>query len=120
MYNEKRALLQNLRLRRYGALAALTLLATALRLFGLDSDLWLDEVVSLVNYFRRSPSAILTAYQSPNQHLLYSVLASISRSTFGESAWSVRLPAALAGIASIPAFFWLASGRTIRAAFQEV
>ena len=108
MYNEKRALLQNLRLRRYGALAALTLLATALRLFGLDSDLWLDEVVSLVNYFRRSPSAILTAYQSPNQHLLYSVLASISRSTFGESAWSVRLPAALAGIASIPAFFWLA------------
>ena len=109
LHNEKRQIPKDLWLRRYWALAALTLLAAALRLFGLDSDLWLDEVVSLVKYFRLSPSAVFTAYESPNQHLLYSVVASISRSAFGESAWAVRLPAALAGIASIPAFFWLAS-----------
>lgn len=90
------------------SILALTLAGAALRLFQLHSDLWLDEVVSLVTYFRLSPLAVWTAYESPNQHVLYSFLASISRALLGESAWSVRLPAALAGIASIPAFFSLA------------
>lgn len=89
------------------ALAALTLLGAVLRIFQLNSDLWLDEVVSLTTYFRLSPLDVWTVYKSPNQHVLYSFLASLCRAVLGESAWAVRLPAALAGIASIPAFFYL-------------
>ena len=89
-------------------LAGATLLGAILRLFRLDSGLWLDEVVSLVTYFRLPAGEIVTSYESANQHLLYSLLAHGSRALFGESAWSVRLPSALLGIFSIPALYLLA------------
>jgi len=69
--------------------------------------MWLDEVISLVTYFRLPPQETVLAYQSPNQHLLYSVLASLSISCFGESAWAARLPSTVLGTASIPAIYWL-------------
>ncbi|MCX6607016.1 MAG: glycosyltransferase family 39 protein [Acidobacteria bacterium] len=89
-------------------LAALTLLGAVLRAFQLNSDLWLDEVVSLVTYFRLPLRETVFAYESPNQHVLYSALASLSLSWFGESAWAARLPAAILGAASVPAIYWLA------------
>ena len=76
-------------------LAALTLLGAVLRAFQLNSDLWLDEVVSLVTYFRLPLRETVFAYESPNQHVLYSALASLSLSWFGESAWAARFPAAV-------------------------
>ena len=89
-------------------LAAITLLGAVLRTVQLNSDLWLDEVVSLVTYFRLPLREAVFAYESPNQHVLYSALASLSLSWFGESAWAARLPAAILGAASIPAIYWLA------------
>lgn len=90
------------------ALGAITCVGAVLRLIQLNSDLWLDEVVSLVSYFRLSPTQAFFAYDSPNQHLLYSMLASLSISCFGESAWAARLPSAVLGAASIPAIYYLA------------
>ena len=77
----------------------------ALRLYALDGGLWLDEVLTLVNYARVPLGAIVTSYPDQNQHVLYSVLARLSFILFGESGWALRLPAALFGVASLIALF---------------
>jgi len=76
-------------------------LAVALRCLSLNSDLWLDEVLSLVQYVRLDLGEILTDFRDDNQHLLYSALAHASIGIFGESAAAFRLPAMLFGAASI-------------------
>lgn len=88
-------------------LAALTAIAAAFRLPGLNSDLWLDELATVVSYLRLSPLETLQTYTSANQHLLYSFFGSISFQLFGESAWSARLPATVLGVAGIPALYFM-------------
>jgi hypothetical protein len=88
------------------ALIALSLVALALRLWNLNSDLWIDEVFTLLDFVRQPVGQIMTSFPSQNQHMLFSVLAHISTNVFGESAWSLRLPSVLLGVASICAFFF--------------
>ncbi|MEW5917972.1 MAG: glycosyltransferase family 39 protein, partial [Gemmatimonadota bacterium] len=90
------------------ALGALMLVAVIARGIGLNGGLWIDEIYSLVRSFRSPLASILTEYWGDNHHPLYAVLAHASRGAFGESAWSVRLPALLFGVATIPALFALA------------
>ncbi len=90
------------------ALAAITGVGAVLRLVGLDGDLWLDEIVTVRDYASQSVGVILTRYDGPNNHLLNSLLAHISIGAFGYEEWAIRLPALLAGIATIPAFLWVA------------
>jgi 4-amino-4-deoxy-L-arabinose transferase-like glycosyltransferase len=94
--------------RTIAALLLVTLLAAVLRIVGLNHDLWLDEIATTVNYLRNSPLEILSTYRSANQHLLYSLLGSVSFSVFGESAWSARLPAVVLGVGAIPGLYVLA------------
>ena len=89
------------------ALIILTFIALGLRLWNLNSDLWVDEVFTLLDFARPSFKEILTSFPSQNQHLLYSILAHTSIEIFGESAWSLRLPAVVFGAASVPALFLL-------------
>lgn len=89
-------------------LALLLLVAGALRALQLDSPLWYDEIVTLVEFVRLPPAELLSTYPSTNNHLLYSLLAHTSIAVFGESAWALRLPAALLGLGSLAAFWWLA------------
>src|SRR5438067_801062 len=85
--------------------AGLTLLALALRVWRLDSCLWLDEILTMV-YFARPPAGeIISSFPNQNQHMLYSLLAHFSIRWFGESAWALRLPAVLFGAATVPALF---------------
>lgn len=88
-------------------LLGLTAIALVLRLVNIDSGLWIDEISSLVNQFRLPVADVFTSYIGDNQHPLYAVLASISIATFGEHAWSIRLPAVLFGVASVPALYLL-------------
>jgi uncharacterized membrane protein len=88
-------------------LIALTLAALILRLVNLDSGLWLDEIYALVYQYRSPVAEVMTHYAGDNQHPLYAVLASGSISVFGEHNWSIRLPAVLFGVASIPALYFL-------------
>ncbi|HEX5418101.1 MAG TPA: glycosyltransferase family 39 protein [Chloroflexota bacterium] len=81
--------------------------ATALRLYGLNAGLWYDEIVTDVLYARLPYGSIVTTFDSENQHFLYSILAHTSIQVFGESAWALRLPAALFGIAGIWALYLL-------------
>lgn len=88
-------------------LIGLTVIALVLRLVKLDSGLWLDEIYSLVKQFRLPLTELFRNYFGDNQHPLYAVLASASHSVFGEHAWSIRLPAVLFGVASVPALYSL-------------
>jgi hypothetical protein len=76
-------------------------------LWHLNSCLWFDEVLTLLDFARPSAAAILTSFPSQNQHMLYSLLAHGCIVLFGESAWAMRLPAVFFGIASLWALFFL-------------
>ncbi len=93
--------------RESAALLAVLAVALALRLRDLGDGLWFDEIQTLVDYVRLPLGRLLTTYDSQNQHMLYSLLARVSVTTFGESAWALRLPAALLGVAGIWALYEL-------------
>jgi len=86
-------------------IGALTALALCLRLYRLNNGLWLDEILTMVDFARPPLRQIISSFGNQNQHMLYSVLSHISMSIFGEQAWSLRLPAALFGAATIPVLF---------------
>ncbi len=84
------------------------LVAAVLRFIGLQSGLWYDEIMTLVLSVRHPFSQIVTEFVGVNAHPLYSVMAHASLSVFGESAWALRLPAAVFGIASVLMVYLLA------------
>jgi mannosyltransferase len=86
-------------------ITAILCLAAVLRLYALDSGLWLDEILTYVNYARLPFGEIITTYDDQNQHFLYTLLAHASMVIFGDSTWSLRLPAALFGVGSIWALY---------------
>lgn len=94
----------------WGWLALLTLLALGLRVIGLDGGLWYDEIRTLLDSVRSPLGTILTVFPGNNQHTLFSVLAHLSIGLFGEHAWSLRLPAMLIGVATVPMLYFFARG----------
>ena len=95
--------------------ASLTVLGAALRIIGLNSGLWLDEIMFLVNTVRHPLAQIITVFPSDTQHPLYSILARLSVDLFGEHPWSLRLPAMIFGTLSIPALYMLGVAVTTQA-----
>jgi mannosyltransferase len=89
----------------FGVLAV----GAALRFYALGEGLWHDEVRALVIYARAPFAEILTTFDSQNQHLLYSLLAHGALSVVGDEVVALRLPAALFGLASLWATYWLGS-----------
>ena len=88
--------------------AGLILCAVVLRLYSLDIGIWFDEMLTHVNYMPLSVGQIVSTYHDANNHVLFSVLARLSLSLFGDSVWALRLPAACFGIGSIWALYALA------------
>jgi uncharacterized membrane protein len=89
-------------------LAAVTLLGLGLRVWHLNSDLWLDEISPLVDYRDVSAWQVVTTHTGFYSHLLNTLLVKASVGVFGEQAWAVRLPAMLWGTATIPVFYRVA------------
>ena len=89
-------------------LGAITALALALRLFHVDSDLWLDEIAPVMDYGRMSVLEVIASYQRSNNHLLNTLAVKASVALFGEREWAIRLPALLVGTATVPALYWVA------------
>ena len=87
-------------------LLAVTALAALLRLYALPQSLWIDEIATL-QYTTTDLFSQLALFVSPNDHLLNTLLMKLSIALFGESEWSVRLPAVLFGIATVPLFYLL-------------
>ncbi|MGA2720792.1 MAG: glycosyltransferase family 39 protein [Bryobacteraceae bacterium] len=88
-------------------LTALTILAAGLRVIGVDKGPWWDEIYFLVTTVRRPLAEIVTIFPGDTQHPLYSILARLSILAFGEHVWSLRLPAVVFGVASIPVIYLL-------------
>lgn len=93
--------------RSYLILAILCVVALGLRLWRLNTDLWFDEILMVIDLIRLPFGDMVTSFTSQNQHLLYTILAHTSARWFGESAWAVRLPSVLFGVGSIWALFLL-------------
>jgi len=87
-------------------IGSLTFLAVILRLIGLNSGLWLDEIETLVHFARHSLPEIIGHY-STNNHPLYSVLAHAALQSLGEHPWSLRVPAMVFGVACVPMLYVL-------------
>ncbi len=94
--------------RNWAILGALSALAIVVRAIGLESGLWFDEISALGQSYREPLVWQFTTYEDDFHHPLYSVFARISLVLFGESAWAIRLPAALFGAATIPLVYLLA------------
>lgn len=95
-------------------LLVLTVLAAALRVIGINRGLWWDEIEFLLVSVRHPLAEIVTIFPGDIQHPLYAILARLSILTFGEHVWSLRLPALLFGIASIPMLYLLGASVTTR------
>jgi 4-amino-4-deoxy-L-arabinose transferase-like glycosyltransferase len=91
--------------RQPAILLALTLAAGAARLYRLRQSLWYDEIFSLFRFFRSDWLSLVTAMPDPNHHPLYSLLAKLSLGLFGESEWSLRLPAFLLSALTPPLLY---------------
>lgn len=88
-------------------LSVLSVIALLLRLWHLNSDLWFDELLTLLNFVRLPLGDLVTSLPDQNNHLLFSALSYASVRVFGESSWSVRLPSVLFGVMSLWALFLL-------------
>ena len=106
------------RARRW-TLSGLVLLAALLRLHGLGSQLWLDEMDALSASIRRPAAEILTRWPSTTSHVLHDLCSHVSVAIFGETAFALRLPAALFGVGGVAALFLFTEpvlGRRVAAA----
>ncbi|HEX4564141.1 MAG TPA: glycosyltransferase family 39 protein [Solirubrobacteraceae bacterium] len=85
-------------------LAALVVLAAALRLPTLaQQSFWYDEAFSAVHVFHSSLSATLKAMvHTENSPPLWYLLGWVDVRVLGDGAFALRLPSALAGIATVP------------------
>jgi uncharacterized membrane protein len=89
-------------------IAFLSLAALVLRLIGVNGGLWYDEIMTLILSVRLPLSEIVMEFPSNNQHSLYSVLGHLSVRLFGDHPWSLRLPAVLLGVATVPVLYLFA------------
>jgi uncharacterized membrane protein len=88
-------------------LALITLVGLLLRTHNLGQDLWLDEISPIVDYSKLSAAQVIGSYLRSNNHLMNTLLLKSSIAVFGQSEWSVRLPAVTFGVLGIPALYWV-------------
>lgn len=90
------------------ALLTITLLAVFARAYAINSQLWLDEINTVLGSIRYTSLQIAIDGVGGNTHVLNSLLARWCLVMFGESPIVLRLPAALFGVASVPMLYVLA------------
>lgn len=83
-------------------LLLVTLLAGVVRLVLLPLPLGHDEAYTFVGFASRSLPALVSDYSLPNNHIFHSLLVHLSTGLLGVHAWSVRLPAFVAGVLTVP------------------
>jgi len=84
------------------ALGWITLLGIVCRLAALRQPMRYDESVTWAYFVGRPWHTIVSQYQFPNNHVLYSLLAKATSSLAPWAPWALRLPALVAGIAIVP------------------
>ena len=93
-------------------LCAILAVALVLRAINLNAGLWFDEIDTLVHYTRLPAAELLTVYPSLNHHVLFTLEAKAAIALFGESAWALRFPSLVFGVASVWAL-WLVAREVV-------
>ncbi|SPH16824.1 hypothetical protein DEA8626_00338 [Defluviimonas aquaemixtae] len=96
-------------------LGAILALAAALRIWGLNSPLWYDELQTVVTHLSLDWGEVVQSY-SMNHHYLHNIAAKVSMALFGDASWAIRLPAMLFGLGALAAMWFVArdvAGATI-------
>lgn len=83
-------------------LLLVTLLAGVVRIMLLPLPLGHDEAYTFVGFASRSLPALVSDYSLPNNHIFHSLLVHLSTGLWGVHPWSVRLPAFVAGVLTVP------------------
>lgn len=94
--------------RRSAVLAVLGLATAALALriyLHLGHPMRADEAQTFLRSAAASPLVTVAVWDSPNNHILHSVLMRLSVMLFGEAEWAVRLPAAAMATLATPLVF---------------
>jgi hypothetical protein len=89
------------------AVAIATLAAAAVRADRLGESLWYDELAALLGYAIHGVGPSVGNWFSAVNHLPSTALVAATVEIAGVNELSVRLPAFLAGLACIPAAWWL-------------
>lgn len=89
-------------------LLAVTATGFAARLLILSRPMGHDESYTFLAFASRPLRYILTDYHLPNNHVFHSLLVHLAYKLLGNHPWVVRLPAFLAGVALVPATYWVA------------
>ena len=84
-------------------LAAILLLAIAVRIPFLVHGLWFDEIAAIGDFTKYGPGPILGSWFTPSNHVLQSLLSWLSDQAFGTSEATLRLPSLLAGLVAVVA-----------------
>ena len=95
-------------------LAILMTIGAGLRFYRIDTGLWFDEILTLLDSVRSPLGEIISQFPSDNHHPLYSVLGHLAVAAFGEAPWVLRLPSALFGIVTIPMLYLVGTAVTDR------
>jgi len=82
--------------------------AVFLRLVFINRPMEYDESYTFSEFARHSFRQVITDYHVPNNHVFHTILVRVSFLIFGNSPWAIRIPALLAGIALVPAIYFLA------------
>ncbi len=88
-------------------LLGISVVGLLLRTHNLGQDLWLDEISPIVDYGRLSAAQVIGSYLRSNNHLMNTLLLKASIAVFGQSEWSVRLPAVTFGVLGVPVLYWV-------------
>lgn len=84
------------------ALMVIVLAAAVARAASLGQPMRYDESVTYLYFIGRPWGTAISAYQFPNNHLLYTMVAKLTSMLGGGAAWALRLPAFVAGVAIVP------------------
>ena len=90
----------------YWMLAGIMLIGMIMRLWKINEPVAYDEAYTFIYFATKPFKQILSDYSAPNNHILHTILVSISYKVLGGHTWIVRLPAFLAGTLCMPAGFF--------------
>ena len=87
---------------------AITLLAAAVRLLYLSQPMQYDEAYTFVAFASRPFWIAISDYSLPNNHVFHTLLVYLAYHLLGNQPWTIRLPALVAGVATIPLTYGVA------------
>ncbi|MEO8590820.1 MAG: glycosyltransferase family 39 protein [Flavobacteriales bacterium] len=88
----------------------LILVGTALRAWMLFKPVTYDEAFAYITFATQPFAGIISDYSHPSNHVFHTLLVKLSTGIFGTGLVSMRLPAFIAGVLTMPFFYLFVRG----------